>query len=150
MEVLMLERNLRNFAGTFGTLYSPEMTTLYTLEEDWNNNKPNVSCIPAGEYPLVRTIYHKHKLETFEVIRVPGRGRILFHPGNTEEDTQGCILLGMRRGTFTVHDEDDPKHPLVKKMGVVSSRQAFGLFMQHLSKTDEAILSVKWTPATQP
>ena len=80
--------------GTFGRLLVPDHSVLCTCEDDWQANTPGDSCIPAGRYVLERTIYHKHGFPTFEVTGVPGRSRILIHPGNTEEDTAGCILVG--------------------------------------------------------
>jgi hypothetical protein len=101
-----------------------------------------VSCIPAGVYPLRRTIYHKHGFATFEVCNVPGRSRILIHPGNTEEDSQGCILLGLRHGRIPVKDEDSGRP--VEKYGVQSSRRAFDKFMFAMHGVDAAELTITW------
>lgn len=114
------------------------------MEDDWKSNQPNESCIPAGTYLLVRTVYHKHGYETFEVTGVQGRQRILIHPANTEEDVQGCIGLGMRRGMLMVRDEDTPGHPLVNKRAVVASREAFQRFMAEMRAVDEAQLTIEW------
>jgi hypothetical protein len=54
-------------------------------------------CIKAGEYICNRDFYHKGNYETFEII-VPDRERILFHKGNTEADTLGCVLIGESYG----------------------------------------------------
>lgn len=118
--------------------------TLFTQEDDWEQNKTSVSCIPAGVYPLRRTIYYKHGIETWEVCNVPGRRRILIHVGNTEEDTMGCILVGTRLGKLWVADEDDPKHPVVEKWGVVNSRMAFQMLMNAMANVDEAQIEIQW------
>jgi hypothetical protein len=34
------------------------------------------------------------EFETFEVMNVPGHWGILFHVGNYNEDSEGCILVG--------------------------------------------------------
>lgn len=140
---LQLLRTERTADGTFGLLTLPGYT-LHTCEDDWKDNQPSESCIPAGTYRLHRTIYQRHGYETFEVTGVPGRSRILVHPGNTEEDTQGCVLVGLRRGLLAVHDEDDPAHPVVRKRAVVASAEAFRRFMGTLAAVDEAELTVEW------
>jgi hypothetical protein len=115
-----------------------------TAEDDWLNNKPGVSCIPPGRYLCRRTIFQKHNLPTFEITGVPGRSLILLHPGNTEEDVEGCVLLGRRFGSLTVVDEDNRPH-LVNKWAVVESKAAFTEFMKALEGVDEFPIDVTWS-----
>lgn len=131
--------------GVFGRLTVPGGGILHTLEDDVGGGA-NGSCFPAGEYALHRTIYHKKGYETFEIADIPGYSRVLFHPGNTEENTLACVLLGMRRGWLKVPDEDDPNHPLVNKHAVVESQRAFGYFMEWMGAYDSAKLTVEWAP----
>jgi hypothetical protein len=131
--------------GTFGKLYLPGSDPLYTCEDDWRDNAKGKSCIPAGTYVLKRTIHHKHGIPTFEVTGVPNRSRILIHSGNTEEDVEGCILVGLSRGRKLVKDEDHPERPLVKKEAVLESRLAFRRFMVQMAAVDEATLTIEWS-----
>jgi hypothetical protein len=148
---LILTRTERTEDGVFGVLAVPNAPMLlYTMEDDWRDNARGVSCIPAGTYPLIRTVYHRHGYETFEVAAVPERSRILIHPGNTEEDVQGCIGVGMRRGYLVVPDEDRPDHPMTRKRAVVASREAFRRFMEWMSRVDEEVLDVQWAPEAAP
>ena len=149
MMQLHLLRTEQTEDGIFGTL-KVGAYIVHTCEDDWRDNQPSVSCIPAGSYRLHRTIYQKHGYETFEVTGVPGRSRILIHPGNTEEDTQGCILVGLRRGLLRVPDEDDPAHPMVMKRAVVASQDAFRRFMSEMAHVDEAELTVEWAVGLLP
>lgn len=142
MIALTLHRTERTADGTFGTLEVPGTLTVHTMEDDWRDNAPRESCIPAGTYTMRRTIYHKTGVETFEVVGVPGRSRILIHPANTEEDVEGCIGVGLRRGRLWVADEDAPGHPLTLKHAVVASQDAFRRLMSVLSGVDEASLSI--------
>lgn len=60
-------------------------------------------AIPQGKYECIKV---KDRVTnggtfipvTFILKDVPGRKGILFHIGNTERDTQGCICLGMEIG----------------------------------------------------
>ena len=54
-----------------------------------------------------------HPFETFEITGVTGHTNILFHTGNTNKDSAGCVLLGEKR----------------EGAAVVNSRVTFAKFM---------------------
>lgn len=66
----------------------------WTVEKPWKNNEPFVSCIPAGDYEMVRRDSPKFGPNTWEVANVPGRSHILLHVGNYARDVVGCIAVG--------------------------------------------------------
>ncbi len=113
--------------GTLGRLRLGA-ESVYCLEEQDRDNERNVSRIPAGTYLCVRTWYNRGGYETFEVTKVPGRSHILFHRGNTEEDTDGCILPGLSIGTLKVKDEDSGERK--RKIAVLNSRMAHDMLMK--------------------
>jgi len=129
--------------GVFGIM-TVGNTILHTMEEDWKDNKPSISCIPDGKYRLHRTVYHRGGYPAYEIMDVPGRSRILIHVANTEENVKGCIGVGTRRGFLTVRDEDDPAHPLVKKNAVIESKKAFKIFMEEMMGIEEATITITW------
>jgi hypothetical protein len=102
----------------------------YTCEEEQQDNKPNISCIPAGRYVCARARYNKGGYETFEITGVPGRSKVLAHVGNTEEDTAGCILIGKGIGVLVRADEDS--HKRVPKLAVTASVFGFREFMDEI------------------
>jgi hypothetical protein len=119
---------------------------LRTGEDDWLDNAVGKSCIPAGHYRCRRTIWQKTGVPTFE-IAVPGRSKILFHWGNTEENVDGCVMLGSDFGAFTVPDEDAPGSPERLKWAIASgSHVAFDAFMAALDQVEEFPLDVVWAP----
>lgn len=119
-KLLTIIRVGQSSRGTFGVLKYGEVPFALTLERPWKDNKPEVSCIPVGSY-LCRRIRSPHFGDTFEVTCVPGRFNILFHKGNTIEDTKGCILVAEEfSGTF-----DRPM--------LVSSERGFGEFLALLA-----------------
>jgi hypothetical protein len=62
-----------------------------TVELPWKNNQPRVSCIPEGTYRLRRRFTRRFK-DHFEVMDVPDRKYILFHPANDAgKELRGCI-----------------------------------------------------------
>lgn len=92
---LVLDRVSVQGNATIGTLTVPGISLpLWTVEDLWRNNAPRVSCIPAGEYKCRRHSGPKFK-DVWEIMNVPGRSAILFHAGNSDSDTLGCVLVGM-------------------------------------------------------
>lgn len=101
MEEATLYRYDSGDEGTFGVIvYGNEW--LYTLELPWRDNRPDVSCIPAGEYNVVRRYSPSFKRVTYWIQDVEGRSYILIHGANFAGDVtkgwqshlQGCITLG--------------------------------------------------------
>lgn len=90
--------------GTFGVL-SIDDWWCYTLEPPWRDNKPQISCIPKGEYQ-VQPWNSPRFPQTYNVMRVPDRTAILTHQGNLAGDKDkgflrhslGCILVGKKQG----------------------------------------------------
>lgn len=113
---------------TFGTLRCDEFVC-ETLENPWLDNEPYVSCIPRGTYQCKRVDSPRFGI-TFEVGGVDDRSHILFHWGNYEKDTLGCILLGEAR-------RPDAQPPMI-----TNSRKTFGRFIKFTQVTDEFELEI--------
>lgn len=79
---------------TSGELTLPDGEVISSLELPWNNNRPNISCIPEGEYFFMRDLYGRHTY--FKVLGVEGRSHIEFHPANTVGQLQGCIAPALK------------------------------------------------------
>ena len=135
MRGLTLTRFAPTKDGVFGRL-GPWIS----VEEEWKNNLPRISCIPAGSYRCVRSTFHRGGYPCFEVTGVPGRSLIKFHRANTEEDLLGCIGLGLRLGVLEVTDEDSGAR--VHKLAALSSRAAFEAWMATMEGVDEFTLDV--------
>lgn len=92
--MLKLNRYHSDLFGTYGALVFNGRVVCHTYELPWLNNARNVSCIPEGEYPLVKIHSERHS-DCYLVENVPNRSGILIHMGNGKSDTQGCILPGL-------------------------------------------------------
>lgn len=121
---MKLERFAYTDMGTFGRI-SVDGQTLYTVERPWLDNKPNVSCIPTGTYQCKPRWYNGGGYPAVEVCDVPNRTHILFHVGNTMNDSAGCILVTSRLGC------------LGGLWAGLASKNAFKLFMEHYEKDFE-------------
>lgn len=97
---LVLERFLEHNGATLGKLSTnTQKEVLWSLEDAWKNNANSISCIPAGKYKFVPHGWEPNSPVKFKkcwrLVGVPGREAILIHAGNTDADTQGCILAGI-------------------------------------------------------
>lgn len=90
---MRLVRIAQSSDGTFGVLTKDNMPLCVTLEDPWNDNKKQISCIPAGAYTCIRHNGGKYQ-KVWEIVKVPNRSSILIHNGNTTDDTIGCVLVG--------------------------------------------------------
>jgi hypothetical protein len=90
----------KNTAGAFGVLLQERDPFAVTLERtyDWTGRLRLVK-IPPGHWPCRRTYYYRGGYDTYE-IKVPGHTRLLFHRGNVENDSEGCVLVGQRFGVL--------------------------------------------------
>lgn len=117
VQIIRLEETQQ---GHIGVLMIDGEIQCFTLQPDSTDSS---FSIPAGSY-LCRRFHGRKWKDTFEVI-VPGHTALLFHAGNIEDDTDGCVLLGERVGW------------LDGKRAVLTSGVAFEEFMETL-KDEEA------------
>jgi len=92
MEVL-LKRISCQPKQTLGILYVDGKEVCKTLELPWKDNARNISCVPEGEYNVVKRNSPKYK-NHFHLTNVPNRDWILIHQGNFYTHIRGCILVG--------------------------------------------------------
>jgi hypothetical protein len=112
-----------------GVLCVNDMPEFVTLEDAWRDNERMISCIPVGRYKV--KLHRSPKFGvTYQVMNVPERDQILFHAGNTQKDTHGCILLGMQFGKMG------------NESAILASRSAFNRFMDLMAGTPEAELII--------
>lgn len=77
--------------GTNGKLERAGKLICYTIELPWKMNGTKVSCIPEGKYFIKKRYSNKYKWH-LEIMDVPKRKFILFHPANNAlKELQGCI-----------------------------------------------------------
>ena len=79
--------------GTFGALVIDGQPICNTLEPYHRDNEKNISSIPAGQY-VCKPYSSERYPNTYEITNIEGRSKVLFHSGNWDDDTMGCILLG--------------------------------------------------------
>lgn len=106
---LLLKRDAFTNSSTGGVLIINDEFFCFTLEDKDRllESKPDAkifgqTAIPRGVYPVTIDFSPKYQKNMPHVLEVPGFQGIRIHPGNTDEDTEGCILLGQKRAYNTV------------------------------------------------
>jgi len=111
--------------GTFGVFLADyNLPFALTLERKWLYNKKDESCIPPGDYICQRITSPKFG-ETFEITHVQNRTHVLFHKGNIQDNSRGCILVG------------ESFDPVGKGYGITHSGDGFAEFLQRLNKVQQ-------------
>jgi hypothetical protein len=101
MKTLRLKRLQFRDDGIFSELQTEDGHHLcYTLEHSYEK----LPKVPDGKYKCARGLHQlasmSYKFETFEVTGVIGHTNILFHVGNYDRNSEGCILLGEKIETM--------------------------------------------------
>ena len=93
---------------TLGKLYIDGVFECHTLEdcdrklESGGTKIAKETAIPKGRYPIIIDFSQRFQKPMLHVMNVPQFEGIRIHAGNSAVDTEGCILLGMGRGTDRV------------------------------------------------
>jgi len=126
---LMLNRHDLLKDRTFGEILVDGQHECWCLEdavrEEFDNGKwvwkPEFkqygrTAIPSGVYEVVITFSNRFKRQLPLLMNVPNFVGIRIHPGNTEHDTEGCILPGMVMTTTAVLQSNAAFVPLYEKI----------------------------------
>lgn len=97
---LMLARDQEQATRTLGRLYVDGRFECYTVEDVRRPDGVKVkgeTAIPAGCYKLALRDSPRFGKDALWLLDVPGFEWILIHAGNTEKDTEGCLIVGRVR-----------------------------------------------------
>ena len=97
---ITIRRKIKSHDRTIGELAIDGKVMADTLELrsiDWSKEKKvaGKTAIPCGSYVLSMRWSNKFKRKMQFLEYVPFFTGIMIHPGNTIEDTRGCILVGL-------------------------------------------------------
>jgi hypothetical protein len=133
---LALIRVEYKFDGVFGEIRDIAGEVICcTLEHAYADGiNSYIPKVPEGTYICKRGMHQlehmTNEFETFEITNVPDHTDILFHTGNFNGDSAGCVLLGMNITNIG------------GRQGVASSKAAFNAFMKLQDGVDEFTLIV--------
>lgn len=114
---LTLQRTRVSKTCTFGELSIDRTFECYTLEDLIREVKtPKETAIPAGEYKVILSFSNRFKKELPELLDVPNFTGVRIHSGNTNEDTEGCILVGQSCYLDTITNSRAAMKTLMEKL----------------------------------
>jgi hypothetical protein len=120
--------------GTNGLILHNGATICATIELPWKYNLLRLSCIPEGEYELVKRYSQKFK-EHLLLLNTAPRELILIHPANDAlKELKGCIapvsvITGQGKGTGSRAALQE----LMQVVGSAAKKEAVILSISHIA-----------------
>jgi hypothetical protein len=113
--------------ATIGSLSIDGVFFCHTLEDPVRDEKIyGKTAIPTGTYKVVITMSPRFKRELPLLLDVPNYQGVRIHPGNTADDTEGCILVGN----------------LLKDDFITNSRKTFNSLLERMKQTKEITIEI--------
>ena len=102
---LKINRYKMDESGTLSTVRVKD-ETFWGIERPWIGNRPQISCIPGGEYALIRHDSPRYGdvwafvggTVSYQPHRQADRFACLIHAANYGHEVQGCLGLGLSAG----------------------------------------------------
>jgi hypothetical protein len=92
------------------------------VEEIMQKKVKGKTCIPTGTYTVKITMSNRFKQMMPLLLNVPGYAGIRMHPGNTDLDTEGCLLPGESRAIDKVLNSRKAYAKIFAKMEAAEER----------------------------
>lgn len=121
MNITVIRENYHDKC-TLGSLYIDGIFECFTLEdkdrhlESGGKKIPGETAIPKGRYQVIIDYSNRFQEMMPHILSVLDFEGIRIHPGNTDADTHGCILVGQVKSSDSV----------------LSSRLAYAAFLKKL------------------
>lgn len=128
---LTIEREASQPTCTPGTLFIDGGFECFTLEDvmreragvpvaEWKIK--GSTAIPLGIYAVELTMSNRFKKVLPLLIEVPGFEGVRIHSGNTDADTEGCILVGWEQGDESIFKSRLALQSLMEKLTAANGR----------------------------
>ena len=127
--ILTLIRQEFTDVSTIGSLYINDVFFCYTLEDKDRgldqsqslltiNAKKlfGITCIPYGTYKVRLSISNRFKRLLPEILNVKGYTGVRIHRGNTHAHTEGCPLVGFKKGKDCIMESTKAEEALMERL----------------------------------
>lgn len=119
---LKLKRITKTNNSTIGELYIDGVFQCYTLEDKERDVKiKNETAIPKGTYKVIINRSNRFKIDLPLLLNVPNFEGVRIHSGNSNHDTEGCILVGQTRATDFIGNSRKAFKNLFDKMKLATN-----------------------------
>lgn len=115
--------------STIGSLYINDVFFCYTLEDKDRKlvDTDNIisikakkifgkTCIPYGTYKVKLTMSNRFKRILPEILNVKGFSGVRIHRGNTHAHTEGCPLVGFKKGKDCIMESTKAEEALMERL----------------------------------
>lgn len=82
------------------------------------------TAIPTGTYKVIISYSNKFKRQMPLLLNVPGFLGIRVHSGNTEKDTEGCLIVGKNKAVGKVIESKDTYNKLFSILCEANKKEA--------------------------
>ena len=82
------------------------------------------TAIPTGTYRVIISYSNKFKRQMPLLLNVPGFLGIRIHSGNTEKDTEGCLIVGKNKVVGKVIESKDTYNKLFSILCEANKKEA--------------------------
>lgn len=126
---LKLIRKIKTEQSTIGDLYVNDKWECHVLEDKdrgldsitpLNQLKQikvfGKTAIPTGKYEVAINFSNHFQKRLPLLLNVPGFEGIRIHSGNTEKDSEGCLLVGKTHGKDVVYESREAFYDLFQKV----------------------------------
>jgi len=119
---IKIKRLHRTDHSTIGELSIDGKFECFTLEDIERDFKiKSETAIPKGTYKVIINRSNRFKRLLPLLLNVPNFEGIRIHSGNTNHDTEGCILVGLTRSQDFIGQSRKAFNKLFKKMQTVEN-----------------------------
>ncbi len=134
MELKIIREN-KGPKATIGKLYVDGVLECFTLEDKvrqlgtkGEGKIKGHTAIPEGNYKVVLNVSNRFKRYMPQVLNVPFFEGIRIHAGNTDADTEGCILVGRTNPSGTTIGQSlDAYRSLMKKLEAAEKKEKISI-----------------------
>ena len=134
MELTVI-RKTKTEKSSIGELLINGVFECYTLEDKERSPKEKKvfgqTAIPKGRYEVIINFSNNFQTYLPLLLKVPNFEGVRIHPGNTNADTLGCILVGSGIGNNLITNSRKAFNALFKKM-------------QAVAKKEKIFITIKW------
>lgn len=115
--LITVKRLYKTENSTIGELLVDGLFECFTLEDKEREVKiKGETAIPKGTYKVIINESNRFKRELPLLLNVPNFEGVRIHSGNTNHDTEGCILVGQSRNKNYIGQSRKAFEKLFKKM----------------------------------
>jgi len=115
--VITIRRLYKTEVSTIGELLVDGVWECFTLEDAERKIKiKSETAIPKGDYKVIINESYRFKRLLPLLIDVPNFEGVRIHSGNSNHDTEGCILVGQTRNKNYIGQSRKAFDKLFKKM----------------------------------